>query len=112
MESNASGRRESRRAIEVAYKKFALDSHDAVPSPLTDRRRAAARAIALTTLTALLLLAARRLDTLPDGLRGQYFPNIDWSGDPAKTVVDPTPSTDALLRASAGTPALAFSVAW
>jgi len=79
---------------------------------MTDRRRAAARALVLATAIAIVLAAARRLDILPNGLRGQYFPNTDWSGEPAKTIVDRAVSTGALFAALGGEPPPEFSVAW
>ena len=84
---------------------------DAVPFPLTDRRRFAVRAIAATAVLVALLVWARDLDPLANGLRAQYFANVDWSGEPAKTLVDATPST-AALRAAAGAGAKRFSASW
>lgn len=79
---------------------------------MNDRRRAAARVLALATAIAILLMAARRLDTLPNGLRGQYFPNPDWSGAPSKTALDASPSTDAIAAATLGAAPQSFSATW
>src|SRR6478736_488637 len=79
---------------------------------MTDRRRAAARALVLATAIAIALVALRRLDPLPNGLRGQYFSNIDWSGEPVQTVIDATVSTATLLASVGGSPANAFSATW
>ena len=67
----------------------------------------------VATAIAVLLVISRRFDTLSNGLRGQYFPNSDWSGAPAKTVVDAAPSAASLLQAMSddGAPEQ-FSVAW
>jgi hypothetical protein len=82
-----------------------------VPSPLTDRRRFAVRAIAATVVLVALLVRARDLDPLANGLRAQYFANIDWSGAPSKTFVEAAPSTAALV-AAAGGGATRFSASW
>jgi PA14 domain-containing protein/dolichyl-phosphate-mannose-protein mannosyltransferase len=86
--------------------------YDAGPLPLTDRRRAAARTIAVLTTAAALLVAARRFDPLPAGLRAQYFANTGWSGAPLRTFVDDTPSTAALIAAAGGVVAHQFSASW
>jgi len=82
-----------------------------VPSSLTERRRFAVRAIAATAVLVALLIWARSLDPLGNGLQAQYFANVDWSGEPTKTLVDATPSTAALV-AAAGSGASAFSASW
>jgi hypothetical protein len=79
---------------------------------MTDRRRAAARALVLATAIAIVLVTLRTLDTLSNGLRGQYFQNSDWSGEPIRTVVDANPSTAALVGAAGANPPASFSVSW
>src|SRR5262249_1258986 len=88
-----------------------LTRDERVPSPLPDPRRPAARGIAASAIVALLLLWARSLDPLPNGLRADYFTNVDWSGDPVKTVVD-TPSTAAFNAAGGGAVVPRFSASW
>jgi hypothetical protein len=57
-----------------------------------------------------LLLAADRINPLPDGLTGRYFRTA--AGPPVHTRVDPVPSTDSVLQAWADNPPETFVVTW
>ena len=66
---------------------------------------------AATILLAFWVLAAI-LDPLPQGLRANYFDTANWSGSPARSTIDPTPSTYNLFRAWHGRPPQSFSATW
>jgi hypothetical protein len=76
------------------------------------RRRAAAGAVTLATLLALVLIAARLLDPVPEGLRAQYFSNTEWRGEPALSVIDAEPSSEHLFIDWTGTTPESFSTSW
>ena len=83
-----------------------------MPLTLTHRRRAAAVAIALATVIVAPIVAPRRFDPVPDGLRAQYFPNPDWSGDAARSEIGSAPSTAHVLRDIGDALPRTFSGAW
>jgi len=68
--------------------------------------------MALATLVAALIMHARQLDPLPDGLQAQYFQNADWRGDAARSSPASVPSTDRVLADAAGLPAQTLSASW
>jgi len=77
------------------------------------RRRAAVLAIGPATAILVVLLSwARSLDPLPNGLRAEYFTNVDWSGNPAKVAVDASPSTAAFTTHAGGLAFPQFSASW
>src|SRR5476649_2375744 len=83
------------------------------PTSTTNRRRRLAVAVlALATATALAIVGARRLDTVPEGLRAQYFPNNPPDAAPALSVVDRQPSTEDLFADFTGTAPEAFTASW
>jgi PA14 domain-containing protein/dolichyl-phosphate-mannose-protein mannosyltransferase len=65
-----------------------------------------------TTLLFLALAAAVRVDPLPQGLNATYFPDINWSAAPARSLVEPRPSTDGIRAAWHGAPPDSFSATW
>jgi hypothetical protein len=66
---------------------------------------------AATLLLACSLLAAI-LDPLPEGLSATYFNTSNWSGTPARSTIDSTPSTYNLYVAWRGRPPQSFSATW
>jgi len=74
------------------------------------------RALAYTgvgvTLLVILLSAARRVDSLPEGLRAEYFANTTWSPPSVVSTLDPQPSTDRVSEVWRGSPPNVFSATW
>jgi hypothetical protein len=74
------------------------------------------RALAYTgigvTLLVILLSAARRVDSLPQGLRAEYFANRTWSPPSVVSTLDPQPSTERMSEAWRGSPPDVFSATW
>ena len=70
------------------------------------------KAVWLSALVAALLGAIRHFDSLPQGLRAEYFTNATWSPPAAMTGIDRRPSTVRFLDAWSGAPPEAFSAVW
>jgi hypothetical protein len=74
------------------------------------------RALAYTgvgvTLLVILLSASRRVDSLPQGLRAEYFANTTWSPPSVVSTLDPQPSTDRMSEIWRGSPPNVFSATW
>lgn len=64
------------------------------------------------TLLLLVLVAAVRIDPLPQGLNATYFPDINWSAAPVRSLVEARPSTDGIRAAWHGAPPERFSATW
>jgi hypothetical protein len=73
---------------------------------------AAWRVVAVATALAVVIVAARKLDPIPEGVRAQYFSNADSSSSPELSAVDRQPSTDALYADWSGRVPESFTVVW
>jgi hypothetical protein len=67
---------------------------------------------AVATILLVCSLLAAVLDPLPEGLSADYFNTPDWSGAPARSTIDSTPSTYCLFVAWRGRPPQSFSATW
>src|SRR5437016_2235735 len=69
-------------------------------------------ALAATTLLMVILGVATWLDPLQEGLKANYFSTLDWNSRPARSLIDPRPSTESLSDAWQGRPPEQFSATW
>jgi hypothetical protein len=75
-------------------------------------REAVVKALAVSSLLALLLAAATHLDPVPQGLSGEYFSGTGEAGTPAGATLDTAPSTRHLIAEWHESPPDTFSQRW
>src|ERR1700749_4134001 len=76
------------------------------------RLRLALLALAAAAAFASIVIGARRLDPVPEGLRVQYFANADPAGAPELTAIDREPSTEDLSIDWSGRTPQSFTAVW
>jgi hypothetical protein len=83
-----------------------------LPADAVARHRRPLIVLLIAALAATLLLAARPTLDAGNGLRGEYFRNLTWTGPPEFSAVDPAPSVGVMKQRWNRIPPGQFSVRW